>query len=152
MINPHDTGLGNQTWATLVREGWASTLDAVPGGGGGEEASTLNVVPSLLLPAVDLLTCLLRILTYFLSNLLETICTCSRNQITELTNTNRGQYPKVQRPVVTGVFFFSSVHPVVYAVNLFCILLFIFDLVVHIIFLTWPVFWSRSAEGGWWNG
>ncbi|KAL9958922.1 hypothetical protein ACROYT_G035999 [Oculina patagonica] len=45
-----------------------------------------------------------------------------------------------------------SVHPVVYAVNLFCILLFIFDLVVHIIFLTWPVFWSRSAEGGWWNG
>lgn len=48
--------------------------------------------------------------------------------------------------------FLSSVHPLVYALNLFCILLFIFDLVVHIIFLTWPVFWSRSAEGGWWNG
>ncbi|XP_020600705.1 two pore calcium channel protein 1B-like isoform X2 [Orbicella faveolata] len=45
-----------------------------------------------------------------------------------------------------------SVHPLVYALNLFCILLFIFDLVVHIIFLTWPVFWSRSAEGGQWNG
>ena len=49
-------------------------------------------------------------------------------------------------------FFFFSVHPVVYALNLVCILLFIFDLVVHIVFLTWPVFWSRSAEGGLWNG
>jgi len=45
-----------------------------------------------------------------------------------------------------------SVHPLVYTLNLLCILLFIFDLVVHIIFLTWPVFWSRRAEGGLWNG
>lgn len=46
----------------------------------------------------------------------------------------------------------SSVHPLVLAVNFFCLLLYFFDLVVHIIFLTWPVFWTRSTEGGLWNG
>lgn len=47
---------------------------------------------------------------------------------------------------------FCRVHPIVYVLNMSCIMLFIFDLVVHIIFLTWPVFWSRRTEGGWWNG
>ncbi|XP_022782429.1 two pore calcium channel protein 1A-like [Stylophora pistillata] len=46
----------------------------------------------------------------------------------------------------------SRVHPFVYVLNMSCIMLFMFDLVVHIIFLTWPVFWSRRTEGGWWNG
>ncbi|XP_048579901.1 sodium channel protein type 11 subunit alpha isoform X2 [Nematostella vectensis] len=46
----------------------------------------------------------------------------------------------------------SRVSPAVYLLDFICIILYLFDLMINITFLTWPVFWSRRAEARAWNG
>ncbi|XP_057304377.1 uncharacterized protein LOC130641552 isoform X3 [Hydractinia symbiolongicarpus] len=45
-----------------------------------------------------------------------------------------------------------SVGACVYILNAFCLFVFTIDIVIHVTFLSWPIFWSKKAEESYWNG